>query len=494
MKRLISLLLALAAAVCITVVPAKPAVADGPGGFAGEVGCYAVGGGIIGPLIGKGDLCEKVSEKTDKVVKKAWKAVKDSIIGDITEAAMDAAKWVMKKTLTVALMGPSLDLEKTGLFGKNATLAGMLVWLGWIIATVGLMWQLGKMAVTGQLKYAGQALTGWVQNALLTGIGVTFIALLLKLGDAMTTGLVDKTFSHAGDAYTRIIAVMLPAGIQNPVTTLCVVAVILLVGFIQMVLVFLRQSAIPIQALLLPIAGAGRVGGETTRQWAPRLITSILTAIAYKPILAIILCVGFTEFGKSQTLAEWLRGLATLILAILAPGPLMKIFAPIGEAVGGGLAAGGAIGAAASVGSYIEQRRGNSGGGGGDDGGGAEPVSAVQHAQHVQSTMPKTYQSSEESNGGEAVAQAARNAAAQVPGQGGAAGAAGADGAPGLGATTTAEGTGTAAATSGAASAAGAATGVGLALEVLDGVTGAIERGANEIGSGGTMGDGGGTK
>ncbi|MEU1312620.1 hypothetical protein ABZ419_27525 [Streptomyces cinnamoneus] len=466
----------------IAVVPAKPAVADGPGGFVGELACNAVGGGLIGPLIGKSDLCEKVGEKSDKAVKKAWKAVKDSILGDIIESAEDAAKWVLKRTLTVALMGPSLDLEKTGLFGKDATLAGMLVWLGWIIATVGLMWQLGKMAVTGQLKYAGQALTGWVQNALLTGIGATFVALLLKLGDAMTTGLVDKTFSHAGDAYTRIVAVMLPAGIENPVTTLCVVAVILLVGFIQMVLVFLRQSAIPIQALLLPIAGAGRVGGETTRQWAPRLITSILTAIAYKPILAIIICVGFTEFGKSQTFAEWLRGLATLILAIFAPGPLMKIFAPIGDAVGGGLAAGGAIGAAASVGSYIEQRRGNSGGGGGDDGG-AEPVSAVQHAQHVQQTMPKTYQSSEESNGGEAVAQAARNAAAQVPGQGGAGGA---DGAAGLGATTTAEGTGTAAATSGATSAAGAATGVGLALEVLDGVTGAIERGANEMGDGGS--------
>ncbi|UQI49814.1 hypothetical protein M1P56_35585 (plasmid) [Streptomyces sp. HU2014] len=481
MKRLISLLLALVAAMCITVVPAKPAVADGPGGFVGELACNAVGGGLIGPLIGKSDLCEKVGEKTDKEVKKAWKAVKDSILGDIIESAQDAAKWVLKRTLTVALIGPSLDLEKTGLFGRDATLAGMLVWLGWIIATVGLMWQLGKMAVTGQLKFAGQALVGWVQNALLTGIGVAMIALLLKLGDALTTGLVDKTFSDAGDAYTRIIAVMLPIGIDNPVTLLCVVAVILLVGFIQMVLVFLRQSAIPIQALLLPIAGAGRVGGDTTRQWAPRLITSILTIIAYKPILAIIICTGFAEFGHSKTLAEWLRGLATLILAILAPGPLMKIFAPIGDAVGSGLAAGGAIGAAASVGSYIEQRRGNSGGGGGDDDGGAEPVSAVQHAQHVQSTMPKSYQSSEESGGGEAVAQAARNAA-QVPGQ---AGPAGADGAAGLGATTTAEGTGTSG-VSGAASTAGKGAGAGLALEVLDGVTGAIERGANEMGDGGS--------
>ncbi|WP_344458412.1 hypothetical protein, partial [Actinomadura kijaniata] len=71
------------------------------------------------------------------------------------------------------------------------------------------------------------------------------------------------------------------------------------------------------------------------------MITSGLVIVAYKPMLAVIMCVGFVEFGESATLAEWLRGCATLILAILAPAPLTKVFAPFGAAVGGGMAASG---------------------------------------------------------------------------------------------------------------------------------------------------------
>ena len=101
------------------------------------------------------------------------------------------------------------------------------------------------------------------------------------------------------------------------------------------------------------MAGGGRVGGDATRQWAPKLITSGLVIVAYKPTLAIIICTGFAEFGHSKTLAEWLRGCATLVLAVLAPGPLTKIFAPFGAAVGGGMAAGGASGALGAAAGYM---------------------------------------------------------------------------------------------------------------------------------------------
>ncbi|MEV5774235.1 hypothetical protein AB0L49_23745 [Streptomyces antimycoticus] len=492
MKRLVALLLALIAAVAVSIGPAPPAVADegGPIDFIGEFGCEAVGGGLIGPLIGKNDLCDKVGDKAEKAVKEAWKAVWDSVLGDVINAAKDVTKWIIKKVLTVALMGPSVDLAGTGLFGEDATLAGMLVWLGWVIAAFGLMWQLGRMAVTGQAKYAGQAMAGWVQNAMLTASGVAIVAVFLRLGDAMTTGLVNKSFDNSGKAYEQIVAVLIPKSIQNPVMVLGVVAVLLLVGFVMMIMIFLRQSAIPIQCLLLPIAGAGRVGGETTRQWAPRLITSIFVVIAYKPIVAIIICTGFTEFGKAHTLAEWLRGVATLILAVLAPGPLTKLFAPLGAEIGAGLASGGALGAAASVSAMVG--RGGDGGPGGS--GDAEPTSAVQHAQHVAQTMPRSYQDGESGqSSGDAEAAAPvppQTAAAQQPKQAGAAdaGAAGAGTAAGAGAGAGAGGAGAAAGGASGTAAAGAAGPAGLAIQVLDGVNDAVQGASDQIGDGGDGG------
>jgi type IV secretion system protein TrbL len=488
-RRLVAFLLALVAVVGVVsaqdavAAPRAAAVAPADGGIISggvQAICAPTVVGLVGAITGT-NYCKEGGDAAEKEVKKEWNDVWNSLLGDLLKSAEDVVKWLMKKVLTLALLGPSLKLQDTGLFGRNATLAGMLVWLGWIIAAFGLMWQIGKMAVTGQTRHLGQAMVGWVQNALLSGIGLTIVASLLSLGDAMTSGLVDKSFGNAGAAYRRIVVVMMPA-LDNPVLAAVVVGVLILVGGLQLVMIFLRQSAIPIQCLVLPIAGAGRVGGDATRQWAPRLITSMLAAITYKPLLAIIICAGFTEFGHSATLTEWLRGLATLVLGVLAPVALMKVFAPIGAEVGGGLASAGAMGAAANVGRFVGGRGGGRGGreSGGNDSG--EPTNAVDHAKHLAQTMPKSYRdggAGKDGAGQDALAQAARNqATAKVPNPAGSQDGTGLIG----GDKATGAGTGVAAGTGSLAKAAGP---VGLSLTVLDGVNDAVQKGANQIGEGG---------
>lgn len=498
-RRLAAVLLALVAVFGVSVVSVpQPARADGIIGDAIEGGCRIATGPILGTILGGSrpggnpvsgvgglagsGLCDKVGDVGEKAVKEAWKEVWDSVLGDIIRSAADVVKWVIKKVLTVALLGPSVDLAGTGLWDGKATLAGMLTWLGLVIATLGMMWQLGKMAVTGQVKHAGAALKGWVENILLSALGVGMFALLLAAGDALTSGLVDATFDDDGRAYETIVAVMVPVAVSNPITMLCIVAVLLLVGFIQLVLVFLRQSAIPIICLLLPVAGGGRTGGDTTRQWAPKLITSGLVIVAYKPMLAIIICTGFAEFGHAKTLAEWLRGCATLVLAILAPGPLTRIFAPFGAAVGNGLSAGGASAALSAAAGYF----GGKGGDSGDSGGGAEPTSAVDHARYVEQSMSNQGgQGDGESGspGSDAQAQAARNEAGRTPApaaEGEAVGATGATNTAAAG-TTGAQAAGAA----GTAAAAGTAGAVGIGIQVLDGVNDGIQSASGQIGNGG---------
>ncbi|MFD8263441.1 hypothetical protein ACFV19_32120 [Streptomyces griseoluteus] len=96
------------------------------------------------------DVCDKVGKKVSEKVHKDWKPIQDSLLGDVIVSGRDGLSWVVKKTLTIALMGPSLDLGATGLFGRDATLAGITTWLGLVIASFGAMWQIGKMAVTGR--------------------------------------------------------------------------------------------------------------------------------------------------------------------------------------------------------------------------------------------------------------------------------------------------------------------------------------------------------
>ncbi|MFJ8194713.1 hypothetical protein ACIQ8D_33935 [Streptomyces sp. NPDC096094] len=508
-RRLVALLLALVAVLGMSVSAPQTARADGPMSDALEGGCRVATGPILGTILpgdqgGKkpgtpGSLtgwggCDAVGQVSEKKVEEAWNNVWESVLGDVINTAADVVKWVIKKVLTMALLGPSLDLEATGLFGKDATLAGMLTWLGLVIATAGAMWQIGRMALTGQSKHLGRAMLGWVESTFLSAVGVAMIALLVIAGDAMTAGLVEATFEDDGKAYETIVAAMVPAAVSNPVTMLCIVAILLLVGFIQLVLIFLRQSAIPILCLLLPVAGGGRVGGDTTRQWAPRLITAICVVIAYKPILAVIICVGFAEFGHSQTLAEWLRGCATLILAILAPGPLARLFAPFGEAVGGGMASGGMGGALSAAGNFFNKGDKD----GKDSGGGVSPMTPLEYARYVEQSMGgQNRPDGREGTGrgaddNDAQNQAARNAnrspvpGQALPGEGAAAQGAGA----GVGAGTAGAGGRRSAGAAGrggtaaAAGGAGAATGgAGIAIQVLDGLNNTVQGASGQIGN-----------
>ncbi|MFI2764909.1 hypothetical protein ACH5A3_39775 [Streptomyces echinatus] len=489
MKRLVGLLLALATVFGLAIAAPQPAAADGWIADGTEVFCEGMGAGMLGDALSVisgqdgGDICDVVGKAVEKKVHAAWKAVWDSVLGDVINSAADVLKWVIKKVLTTALLGPSLDLEATGLFGKDATLAGMLTWLGLLIATFGAMWQIGKTALTGQSKHLGRAMLGWVENLVLSAVGVGFIALLLTAGDALTTGLVNEAFRDDGEAYERIVSTLVPAGVSNPITMLCIVAVLLLVGFTQLVMVFLRQSAIPIQCLLLPVAAGGRAGGDAARQWAPRLITSICVVIAYKPILAVIICTGFSEFGHAGTLVEWLRGCATLVLAVFAPGPLTRLFAPFGEAVGAGLAAGGMSGALASAGSFVAGRASKDS----DADEGAAPATPMERARYVEQSMGS--QSGQEGRGnsgdeggqgGDAQAQAQRNTSGgRVPEQPGE-GAGGADAGASNG---QAAGRAGGATTSTARRAAGA----GVPIQVLDGVNNTMQNASGQIGNGGNQ-------
>ncbi|MEU2757295.1 hypothetical protein [Streptomyces albidoflavus] len=480
----------LAASLALVFLAPTVVVADDPpsGGLVAdvaEVACDVTGAGIVGDLLDEPDLCETVGVATEMGVKKAWASVWESIVGDIIRACVDGVKWLIKKTMTFALQGPTINLEETGLFEADATLAGMLVWLGWVIAAFGVMWQLGRMAVSGQSKYAGRALLGWFENMAVTAVGVGLMALLIVGTDRATKGLVDLTFDSANNAHADIATTMVlgataaSLGGFNPMLIGGAVLVVLILGFITMAILFLRDIAIPIQALLLPIAGGGRTGGETTQKWLPKLCAASLSVIFSKFLIAVILCAGFAGMDGATSLVAWFRGAVTYGLACAAPFMLMKFFQPLGMAVGSGLAMGGALGAAANIATLMEKSRGGGGGGGGARGGAPDATEqdhggetkggaadAVSQAQRLERTMP----SQGGSSGDKKAVPTQRSSDADA---GTDASASGGSGSPKAGGTSAVAGAG-----------AGAAAGAGMALEVLDGVA-TQAAGPTEPGGGG---------
>ena len=349
------------------------------GTAAGSIGCAAAV--IVAP-----EAKKAISE-----------ALQSTIVKPMADGMGEFTAQILKVGLTWWLTTPSVQVRDSGVLasqtGKDSSgatvtysLQGLMLGLGELIAIMLLMFQGIKTMIQRKGQPLVEAVQGLLINALVVSIGIVVIDTLLVASDELTNSIINVAFHGNEKLSERMVAMLLPQAF-NPMALLVMALIVLLIGVIQFGLLFLRQAAIPIQALLLPIAGAGQIGGDRTRQWLPRLYTSILTVICYKPLAALIISAGFMELANGNNVIDWIRGIATLILSVIALKSLMGLFAPLGMQMAGATSGGfaGALQAAGALADMAGRFGGGKGGGGDSDsgGGGGGETSAVQQAQQM---------------------------------------------------------------------------------------------------------------
>ncbi|MFD5372090.1 hypothetical protein [Streptomyces sp. NPDC127103] len=391
--------------------------------------------------------CAKAAVKGGKAVMSiSAEKVKNSILGDAATTTAEFVGEFMRIGFGWWLMTDSVQVKDSGVLGdtkdptKSMSLHALMAGIGAGIATILVMFQGIKMIIQRKGAPLAQIVQGLMMNLLVSAAGVAIIDALLIASDQLAEAILYVGFG-GGNVPDRMAAMLLPA-IVNPIGLFIVALLVFIVTGTQLVMLFLRQAAIPIQALLLPIAGAGQLGGESTRQWLPRLFTAIMVIIVYKPMAALIISVGFTEMANGSGIIDVIRGIVTLTLSVIALKSLMALFAPLGLSMGNAVSAGGGLGGALSmVGGAMASQMGGEGSGGSSGG-----TSAAKHAAEMERTGPAT-NNGDPGKGTTAINQTSAN----VPQQGtGATATAGTEAAKGA----VAEGTGQAAST-GALKAAG---------------------------------------
>lgn len=336
-------------------------------GAAGATACVA--GKIVAPHAGKA-----ISE-----------ALSNTVVKPMADGMTEFVTQMLKVGLTWWLTTPSIQVKNSGVTesdtgkmpdGSTVTfsLQAIMLGVGQMIAIILVIMQGIRAMIQRKGKPLADALQGMVVNVLVCALGITVIDSLLVASDQLTAAIINVAF-HGDDKLTeRVVTMLLPTGF-NPMGILVIASIVFLIGGVQFIMNFLRQAAIPIQALLLPIAGAGQIGGEKTKQWLPRIYTSIGVVIVYKPAVALIISAGFVEVANGTDFIDWFRGIVTLVLSVVALKHLMGLFAPLGAAAAGATSGGfsTALSAAGGVAGMI--------GGGGKGGGGGSPTSAASHAQ-----------------------------------------------------------------------------------------------------------------
>ena len=305
-------------------------------------------------------------------------SVGNSVVDGLAASFGQGAATVVREVFGWWLRTPTVSIADSGVLKLQGVMLGLAAVVGMILVTV----QGIRLMVSRKPGPLGELVQGSIVAAVVTVAGVGMVDAALVAGDRLAESILTQGFASSDKLVERMVTVL--TGDQSGVTgglLLLFAVVVILVGLVQAVLFFLRQAAVPLLAVMFPIIAVGQLGPASTRQWLPKVLTVVLAIVVYKPLVALILSVGFVEIADGSSVLDVVRGIVTLALSVLALPAMLKLFAPLGVVGANALTAGSGgalLGAAASVGTMLAMR------GHGTPG----DTSAAQQAAHVQATGP----------------------------------------------------------------------------------------------------------
>ena len=345
------------------------------------------------------------------------------VLQPLADSTASSATSVLGNLLTWWMDFPSVSLDGSGVLG----LRPVSLFLASVVGVILLISQALKAIIRRRGTPLLEAAVGVIKLAFWIAVGEGLLTSVLAASDALTGWIKTLGFGNLSDsqvaaAFTATSLQNLPAG--DWILVMVIALAMVVIGVIQLALMFCRQAAIPIQAGLIPIAAAGQISSEgaTSARWLPKLVASIAGVALYKPMAMFVLAVGYREMATASGIAQSVLGLVTMLLSVIALPSMIRLFAPLVGTAGPS----GGSGLLAVAGEALMLRR-MSGDGGSRQGSAAGTGAAAQGP-----TSSAATQASAMNNSGPAAATGAAAAAKTSPAAAAATGAAAAAGtAPG---------------------------------------------------------------
>ncbi|MEU7004181.1 hypothetical protein [Nonomuraea sp. NPDC046570] len=256
---------------------------------------------------------------TDSLVGTAASGVTDGMLGQLAKSIQDGIAWVVGNTTSwwVKVSSPDLAVEPA-----IARLQRWTMPFAAAVSVLGLIVAGGKMALTRKPHPLIDIGSGLVAIAAASSIGVLMASLLVKMGDAWSSWVLDaSTGGQFGQRLTS--ALQLTGASPGLVIVLGVIAILL--GAIQAVLMLFREASLVVLAGVLPLAASGALI-RITRPWFRKVTGWMLALIFYKPAAAALYATTFTMIGETKDARTFLMAFAMLALSLIALPVLMKFF------------------------------------------------------------------------------------------------------------------------------------------------------------------------
>ncbi|MFC7331425.1 hypothetical protein [Marinactinospora rubrisoli] len=305
--------------------------------------CWESSGGVSGSINLPGPP-DWMSDPVGTVASSAADNLAESIVTGLVSAMF----WTLTRWL-LDDVAPDLATSAAQVFYPN------MLWLGGLFAVLFLLWQAMRMMMQRRLEVLATTVRGLLMCAAVTACGVAVLGGLVTASEHLTVDIIDIAYAEteredlceAPESVAEDVAEAAPEGSAERQMLACATAAFefdtlqatgavlvfgivgLVMMLVQAVLLFVREAALPLIALLIPIVAAGQIGGTATRKWLPGLLGLALTIICYKPMVALIMAVGFSQAMLPTSDLDFIRGIMTLSLGVIAPGVLMKAFSPL---------------------------------------------------------------------------------------------------------------------------------------------------------------------
>ncbi|MGQ0843869.1 MAG: hypothetical protein ACT4QF_07015 [Sporichthyaceae bacterium] len=253
-------------------------------------------------------------------------------LDELAAQTAQGAREVLKDTYGAWLDAPSLSAGADNGLGLQALMLGL--------AAAGLslvaIWQGIRLMVTRRGLVLAELLRGLLIAALVTAAGIAVIDSALLAGDQISSAVTARAFGTTDALVTRMGEVLLGTQTTDraPVLVLFFALLVLVLGIAQAVFLVLRQVAIPLLGALLPIAAVGQAGPRYTQTWLTKLLALVLAICIYKPLVVIVLAMGFAGPAPAEYRAmDATRGLVSLMVAVALFPVVVRLFAPAARVV-----------------------------------------------------------------------------------------------------------------------------------------------------------------
>lgn len=265
-------------------------------------------------------------------------SVGDSIIGAMTRWVADGAAWVLNQVTKLIQDGTTPDLTAQW-FRRNyatmVTLAGVLLAIFLFLATVqGIVANKPSMILRAYLLHAPMAALGTV-------LAIALVSRGLQATDAMSSAVSAHLHHDVARIAERVGKAVVLASRVTGDGSLFVAFLSALVAVLVAVILWLelliRQAAIDLCVLFLPLVLAAFVWPATSR-WLRRLINTLAAIVLSKFVIVAVLALSASALADNTNdggIKAILVGVVLLILAAVCPYLVLRLLPGVEMAVTG---------------------------------------------------------------------------------------------------------------------------------------------------------------